>query len=52
VDIPKTKISYVVCIIGEVADLMLVASADIETCVTRLAKLARAAGIHLILATQ
>lgn len=50
--LPEEKLSYIIVVIDELADLMAVAAGQIESAITRLAQLSRAVGIHLILATQ
>ena len=52
IEIPLNKMPFIVVVIDEMADLMMVAGKEVESLVQRLAQMARASGIHLITATQ
>lgn len=49
---PENKLPFIVIIIDELADLMATAAQEVEACIVRLAQMARATGIHLVMATQ
>jgi DNA segregation ATPase FtsK/SpoIIIE, S-DNA-T family len=50
--VAEEKLPYIIIIVDELSDLMMVSSKDVESAITRLAQMARAAGIHMVLATQ